>query len=1469
LRNILGVVVWACLGLYLLLIVLLHVPAFQDFTGSWIAAALAEKLGTNVTVGRVDLGFLNRVIVDDVLIYDQSQKEMLCAKRLSVKIDLPSLAQGRMAVSSAQMFGAQLHLYKTAATAKPNYQFALDSLASKDTTSKSTLDIRINSFIVRHSCLTYDQYDIAPTNDRFNVAHINISDISGSLQLKALKKDSVNLNIRRLSFKENSGARVERLSLKVEGGKTGLRLRNFILKMPNTTVDIPEITSTYQLNNGSPDISSLKYNGEIGRSIITLTDFGCFVPALRNFDIPLALSARFNGNGDKLQVKSLKISSDDGNIAMNANGWIERQKSEPLLWHVNMRNLQMTNGAIATVYRCFSEKGKETPTAVSHIGDVKLTGVAASSTKDKANVSCTVSSAIGNANIDFTMSRNGHFSSTVSTNGLAIGTLTDNEKLGVLAAIANIKGTYGNGQKTSVEVKSAISHFDYGGYQYRNITVNGAYADKTISGDIAVNDPNASLTMDGSVRKNGKATNVKLKGDIKKFAPAALNITKKWDDASFAAKIDANVSGSNIANALGSIAISDFRMNSAKGDYKIAKLSYKSGHTDGKRYMTVNSDFGHAEIVGNFNPSTVVASLTNYVSSKLPTLPWLRPSTKQTNNDFLVSATIDNTEWAGKLLNVPLHIDQTVFLNGKIEDSQKKVYLNCVIPSFSYDGKPYKDASVAITSPSSDNLRCDAQIKKILDNGDCLNMTLKGQAMDNKLSTTFNWSNTKGKKIAGQFNADAQLYTNLGNKAAHIDILPSHIDIDGTTWNVSPSSISYSDKKIVVDNFSISHGSQHILIDGTASQNQTDSLTVDLKEVDVSYVLNLVNFHTVEFGGLASGNAYIKAPFGDLSAEAQLSVGRFTFENGRLGTFDTSVKWNKTEKQIDIDGVANDGTDHRLYINGYVSPSRSHIDLGMRAEGTRLEFMRSFTSSFSDDIDGTAHGHVRLAGPLSNINLTGELVVNGSATINPLNCKYTMINDTVLFIPDDIQMHNAVIYDKDGNVGYLTGGIHHQHLTNLSYDLAVVPHNLLVYDFKDFGDDSFYGTVYGTGNVGIHGRSGELTMNIDITPERNTTFVYNVANPDAISSQEFIHWNDATPTTPTFGATAKAEVKKRVAERLPGTDTYLNFNLDITPDATMKLLMDSQTNDYITLNGHGAIRATYYNKGSFNMFGTYTVDYGTYGITIQDIIKKNFTFNEGGTVVFGGNPFDAALDLQAVYTVNGVSLSDLNIGNSFSSNTIRVNCLMNIGGQPRQPVVDFDIDMPTVSSDEKQMVRSVLNSEDEMNQQVLYLLGIGRFYPQGNNNATAQDGKQKNQTSLAMQSLLSGTISSQINSVLGTVINSNNWNFGANISTGDEGWNNAEYEGLLSGRLLNNRLLINGQFGYRDNANTASTNFIGDFDIRYLLSPNGNLALKVYNQTNDRYFTKSSLNTQGIGLIMKKDFTNLRDLFGRKKKKAK
>ena len=74
--------------------------------------------------------------------------------------------------------------------------------------------------------------------------------------------------------------------------------------------------------------------------------------------------------------------------------------------------------------------------------------------------------------------------------------------------------------------------------------------------------------------------------------------------------------------------------------------------------------------------------------------------------------------------------------------------------------------------------------------------------------------------------------------------------------------------------------------------------------------------------------------------------------------------------------------------------------------------------------------------------------------------------------------------------------------------------------------------------------------------------------------------------------------------------------------------------------------------------------------------------------------------------------------------------------------------------------------------------------------------------------------------------------------------------------MLNNRLLLNGNFGYRDNTyNTSNTNFIGDFDLEYLLNSKGTFRLKAYNHFNDQnYYLRNALTTQGVGIVWKHDF---------------
>ena len=138
-----------------------------------------------------------------------------------------------------------------------------------------------------------------------------------------------------------------------------------------------------------------------------------------------------------------------------------------------------------------------------------------------------------------------------------------------------------------------------------------------------------------------------------------------------------------------------------------------------------------------------------------------------------------------------------------------------------------------------------------------------------------------------------------------------------------------------------------------------------------------------------------------------------------------------------------------------------------------------------------------------------------------------------------------------------------------------------------------------------------------------------------------------------------------------------------------------------------------------------------------------------------------------------------------------------------------------------------------------------------------------------MRSLLSTTLTGQLNSVISSALGSrSHWSFGTNLTPGTMGWNDLEVDGQLQGRLLGDRLLINGNFGYRDRP-TYTSNFVGDFDIRYILTPHGGVSLRAYSETSDRYFTPSSLTTQGVGITLQRDFTRFSQLFRRIRKEKK
>lgn len=1483
LKHIFAITAWVLVSIYAVLIVLSHIPAVQRSIASGVASALEEKLGTKVQLGNVNLGLLNRVIIDDVLLKDQQHRDMLKCHRVSAKISILDLIVGKISISSAQIFGMRAQLVKANAESPMNYQFVLDSLASKDTTKKSDLNLEIASLVIRNSAMTYDRLDMPKKEGVVDFNHLYVDKISSHIMLDHITNDSISVRVKKLALQEmNSGFNLEKFTFYAKADKKAVHIRDFNLTTDNSDISLG--ADAYLFNN---KIHTFNFTSNL--SSISTKDIAKFIAPLKDINRTIFIDANITGNEKAIRAKKLTVSSSGKGFYLDAVARVQSSKYlydnlkdvKRLNWKANLTRLYIDQHLASELSKAFNIN---TP-IISRLGSIDYSANGQGANGDFI-VNGNIKSNVGNLSHNVIYKGN-TASVKLKTGTFHLGNLLSTDAVGdietTLTASANVsnqgKLKFYNGKADIVIPAATIK-----GYQYRNIkadviqngnsaTASLDIADLNVKGAIKAIAENASALLEGKI---SDLRNVDITASIDHINPNMLGLVKGYNSTTFHLNAKANIA--SIANPIDNadIVVNDFAMVSPDKQCHINNFRLSSStHGGGIRNASLHSDFAEFNAYGRYDFNTLKYSLTNIIAQKLPTLPGL-PQYHKTDNNLQLSAVITDTQVLRDLLGVDVDTYSPVTIDGYIDDIKHMADLTINSDSIYYSGTILDGTNLHIFT-QNDTLNIKGKSSRRDDNGNHLKLNVNGKAANNNIDTSISWISGKGNMFRGTLNATGQFFQNvMGEATANVKVAQSEIMIGDSLWHIRPSTITYSANHLDVKDFCVEHGYQNIRVNGLATKSANDSLVVNLQDVNVAYILNLVNFHSVEFSGYASGTAIAKSVFSDLDAHAALDVEEFRFENGRLGTLTVMANYDNDLGQININGRCvddnvTDNLDGLIDVDGYISIKRNYIDLGIEAENARLEFMSTYCSSFIDRLNAWASGKIRIIGDLNKINLVGDAVANGTIHIQSLNCDYTLHNDSIHFVPNDMQISHGVFTDQYGNKGWISGALHHKYLSRMTFDLDIHADHLLCYDFPTLNGEVFCGHVVGTGDCKITGRAGEITFDIEATPEETSYLTYNVSSPDALQNQEFITWRDATDNqkdTVAVQVDSEGRLERKVPDDSFHTNIYLNFLVHATPAATLNLIMDERTGDLITLHGSGDMRANYYNKGSMQIFGNYNIEEGNYKMTIQQVITKNFEFLRGGSLSFAGNPFDAGLNLQAQYVVPSVPLSDLNIGNSFTNSTVRVNCLMNITGKAGQPQVDFDLSFPQASADIQSMITSLMDTDQERNQQVLYLLSVGRFYTADN---SGSDASIQSKTSIAMQSFISGTVSQQLNNIISDILIKNrDWNFGANISPGDEGMNNAEYEGLISGRMLNNRLLINGQFGYRDNAN-ATSSFIGDFDVRYLLFPSGNLQLRVYNQTSDRYFTKSNLNTQGVGIVFKHDFDSPLPYFLRKdiKKKKK
>jgi hypothetical protein len=1459
-------VIGGILILYVCLIILVNIPSIQQVIGGWVADILSDQIGTEVRIGKVKLGLLNRLILDDVYIADQTKQKLISIDRTSVKIDLVALTQGKVRVSNAQLFGPTLHVRKATPDSKTNLQFLIDAFSSDNKESKP-IDVRINSFIMRRGHVTYDVASEAQ-QATLDPNHLDIDHLDITLSLRALSEDSLNLTIKRLNGIENhSGLELKSLQAQVEANRQRGRVTDFKMETPQSSLRIDSLTASYA--NYEKD-KSFEFATEIQDADITPADFKGLLPRLERLTTPLHLNAKLNGSQEQINVERLKMQTHPQSLTAQLSGSISNLQGTEKDIHIDMQRLSIDNDGKAQLYQLLSPD-EQMPAIVSNLGRVDYRGTIDKTARLLTADGMLVSDA-GSARVNLDLTDGKVFSAHTVGDNINIGRLTDNETLGLTSFDLTMNGQFNN-QQPEGTIAGTINTLEYNGHRYNNITLDATRQNGVIKGVVNSADELARFDLDGSYdERNSRITGTL---NVHHLSPHTLNLIKGMEGQSLSMNADVDVHGNNLNALTGTLYINNLSIHDKDNTVNLEHINLNISQEQTDKSIDIHTDFADAHLYGQIELDGVVDAFKNQLARHLPSL--VQPK-RNNHNRFAFDATLTESDFLKHFVETDYVIDQPINIKGYIDAVADTMMVDIEAPRISKNNNVYVNTHVQC---ANSHRMMSASLNTRQHQGkNVLSYLLTADAKDDELTTFINWEDKKGHMTNGTIYATTAFSDIQGKVNADINIHKSQLTVNDTLWQVAPSRLRFYDNRLTCKDVKMYNETQSIVLNGAVSEKMSDSLIVDLNNIEVAYITDIVDFTAVRFQGQASGRAQINNIYDDIHLNANLTINNMHLQEGRLGTGHIQAHWDNIIKGMRVNGHITDfykNKNRTTDVEGFISPSQNDMDLKITTHDTNAEFLNGFLSSTFRNIHGSTNGVLHVLGPLNDVNLVGDINADVAMTLRATNVQYHINpSDTLRLRPYAFQFNDIRLTDDRGNTGIVNGTLAHKNMKNFKYDFLINTENLTIYDEHEFNSDKFYATVFADATLEIHGSDGHpLRMTADVTPTRNSVFAYDAATPDAINTGSFVEFRDVTP----HEATSKyllfneddeeywEEETNETADKIEYQgDIFMDISIHVNPDCEIKLRMDNVEDGYMSTYGSGTLLAHYHNKSPFSLNGIYQIERGRYRLYLQDIIFRDLDLQQGSNVEFNGNPFDANIHLICHHILNAVPLQDITAGYSIGSNNkVKVICVLDITGKLGNMNFGFDIQLPNVNDETRQLVKSLISTEDEMNMQMIYLLGLGRFYSNEYARAAGESGSDQ-----AVNTLLSSTISGQINQMLSNVIGQDSkWNFGTGLSTGEKGWNDLDVEGILSGRLLDDRLLINGNFGYRDNALTNTANFIGDFDVKWRLTKNGKTFIKAYNQTNDRYFTKTTLNTQGIGITYQRDFDSWKALFRKKMKEEK
>jgi hypothetical protein len=1418
-----------------LLVIFLSLPSVQTKLAVKLTDHLQTVYDAEISIDRIGLNWLGKIDARGVHIKDHHQDTLIYSKQVQTNIlSFSNAIKGDVSLGYIKLTDAKLFVKTYKDELKDNM---------------STFVNCFNSGTKRSSIFKLFGDDVVIENSHIKITDENLSSplLFDLKKVHAVAKEfriigpEFFANVQSISLSATRGFEIEALKTQFSYTPKEMILKDMKLQTAQSML-LGDLVMNYETNGFSDFENTVVFRGDFLESKIATNDLNGFY---NEFGTNQILDFKGSFNGTLNDFSFTKGSIGTGNTKIAGDFYFKDLVKGTNAFKINFKRHDITTSYYDLRRFLPNILGPLLPDELKNLGVFDYDGNTQINTT-KLVTKATFLSGIGRAEAiltidDYSNTDRATYSGNLILSAFDIGLLTETSALGKVSANLDFDGRGFTQQTLDMRLQGNISSFGFEGYDYKNISIQGALKDPVFNGDLAIDDPNVQLNFKGLVDVSKAFNQYDFEADVYYAELNKLNLFKRDSISVFTGKVRVDMDGTTIDDVVGSFSFQETFYQNEHDDFYFDDFNIISSFENEERVIDINSpDIVNGKVSGKF----LIQDISNLFRNGLGSMYANYIPEEVTTNQYIdYDLSVYN-----KIIEVfvpQIQLGENSRIKGSVSSDKSKFQLDFKSPEMLFNNNYFGKVRVQVDNDNplyNTYVSVDSVYTGVYD---VIDFSLINKTYND---TLYVQSVFKGGPQKEDLFDLALYYTINPEGKSVVGIKKSEISYKKNSWFVNETNnkknkVVFDDRfnSIAIDSLQLNYNEEEIAFAGVIRDSTYKDLKVRFKDVNIGNIIPSID--SLQVSGNTNGTLSFLHEKGAYYPNSNITIDNVIINTIAFGDLTLDIDGNEDLTKYTVNTTLINEYVKSIGVIGTIdlAPKETQIDLDVRLNEFNLQALTPFGANVLTDIRGEASGALQIIGNYKAPELLGRINLKNSGLKIPyLNVDFDLANSTQMIVSKDtLQIIATEITDtKFDTKGIFSGKAVHNNFRDWLLDLDILAQDrLLVLDTPPDDDELYYGTSFISGNADIIGPIDALAIKVFATTEQGTTFKIPLSDTESIGDDSFIKF--LSPEEKRASIIGRKIIKKEIK------GLSVDFDLDINKNAEVEVVIDKVNNSTLKGRGAGTLLIRLDTKGKFNMWGEFTVIEGLYDFRYSGIIQKKIAVVPGGNINWDGEPDRARLNISAKYgtDANPAVLLD----NPSFNRKIPVDVLVDLTGEIIQPELNFRIDFPRTGSTVKSELEFKLQNKEDREKQAIFLLTTGSFVNDGLGGAN-----------------FAGTLADRVSNLVNELFadEEGKFNIGLDYSQGSRLPNQetADRVGISLQSQINERILINGKVGIPVGG-ANETAIAGDIEVQWLINEDGTLRMNFFNRQADiQFIGEDQIFEQGLGMSYSVDFNTLSEL---------